>query len=116
MTLIIFDFYIVPRLNEKDFMMIHKSMQYSKNAYEEAVAAREAAVRTENVINEFIKKFNDESEKRIINSDCNEQPIKGYGKKKQWYTVSVIYIYSNSLLFYILFSNNSLPLNLEYIG
>ena len=45
----------VLRLNEKDAETLNKALYYSKMAYEEAIAAKELSLRTENAINEFIK-------------------------------------------------------------
>ena len=85
----------MPRLNEIDSDVLHKAMQYSKNAYEEAMEAKEAAIRTEIAIKEFIKDFNT-SEETISNVDCNDKTVKGAGrytkKKGIWYTVSVVFL------------------------
>jgi hypothetical protein len=73
----------VLRLNENDFNVLNKVMQYSKNAYEEAIAAKESAIRTELAINEFIKEWNSER----VSVDCDDK-ISGK-KKTYWYTVSM---------------------------
>ena len=76
----------VPRLNEKD---ADKALYYSKKAYEEAIAAKESSLRTENAINEFIK-----SQLHNDNNEHSNGEAKGYYTKKKhyWYTVSVIFI------------------------
>ena len=45
----------MPQFNEIDSDVLHKAMQYFKNAYEEAIETKEAAIRTEIAIKEFIK-------------------------------------------------------------
>ena len=76
----------VPRLNEKDAETLNKALYYSKKAYEEAIAARESSLRTENAINEFIK-----SQLHNDNNEHSNGEAKGYYMKKKhyWYTVSV---------------------------
>ena len=79
----------VPRLNEKDAETLNKALYYSKKAYEEAIAAKESSLRTENAINEFIK-----SQSHNDNNEHSNGKVKGYHTKKKyyWYTVSVIFI------------------------
>jgi len=79
----------VPRLNEKDVETLNKALYYSKKAYEEAIAAKESSLRTENAINEFIK-----SQLHNDNNEHSNGEVKGYHTKKKhyWYTVSVIFI------------------------
>jgi len=79
----------VPRLNEKDAETLNKALYYSKKAYEEAIAAKESSLRTENAINEFIK-----SQLHNDNNKHSNGEAKGYYTKKKyyWYTVSVIFI------------------------
>ena len=79
----------VPRLNEKDAETLNKALYYSKKAYEEAIAAKESSLRTENAINEFIK-----SQLHNDNNEHSNEETKGYYMKKKhyWYTVSVIFI------------------------
>lgn len=92
--------YIVPRINEKDIVTVHKAMQYSKSAYEvaieakeAAIEAKEAAIRTELAIKEFLSRCDTSVEG---NNDNGQPVIKGSGKytKKRiyWYTVSIIFI------------------------
>ncbi|GBC23239.1 uncharacterized protein OCT59_013891 [Rhizophagus irregularis] len=76
----------LPRLNEKDVNLLCKALQYSKSAYEEAIAAKEAAIRTELAINEFIKEWKNTSEEKVDYND-NKDP----GKKK-------VFWYSNTLV------------------
>jgi len=79
----------VPRLNEKDAETLNKALYYSKKAYEEAIAAKESSLRTENAINEFIK-----SQLHNDNNEHSNGKAKGDYKKKKhyWYTESVIFI------------------------
>ena len=79
----------VPRLNKKDAETLNKALYYSKKAYEEAIAAKESSLRTENAINEFIK-----SQLHNDNNEYSNREAKGYYTKKKhyWYTVSVIFI------------------------
>ena len=76
----------VPRFSEKDAETLSKALFYSKKAYEEAIEAKEAILRTENVINEFIKSQS--------HNDSKDGEFKGYYTKKKhyWYTVSVIFL------------------------
>jgi hypothetical protein len=76
---------IVPRHNDKDAETLSKALYYSKKAYEEALAAKESSLRTENAVNEFIKA---QSSRNESNENSNGES-KGYAKKKHfWYTVS----------------------------
>ena len=79
----------VSRLNEKDAETLNKALYYSKKTYEEAIAAKESSLRTENAINEFIK-----SQLHNDNNEHSNGEAKGYYTKKKhyWYTVSVIFI------------------------
>ncbi|GBC12294.1 uncharacterized protein OCT59_025994 [Rhizophagus irregularis] len=76
----------LPRLNEKDVNLLCKALQYSKSVYKEAIAAKEAAIRTELAINEFIKEWKNTSEEKV---DYNDN--KNLGKKK-------VFWYSNTLV------------------
>ena len=79
-------FYIVSRLsNDKNMDILAKSIYYSKLAYEEAILAKESAIRTETAIADFIK----EQSSRNNPSENNNMDFKGFHKKKHfWYTVS----------------------------
>jgi hypothetical protein len=64
-----------------------KSIYYSKLTYEEAILAKESAIRTETAITDFIK----EQSSRNDPSENNNIDFKGSHKKKHfWYTVSNI--------------------------
>jgi hypothetical protein len=81
-----FNVYItVLRLNDKDAETLKKALEYSRKAYEEALAAKEASIRIENTINEFIKSLNNN------NNESSNEESKGYYTKKKhyWYTVSI---------------------------
>ena len=75
----------VPRLNEKDAETLNKALYYSKMAYEEAIAAKESSLRTENAINEFIKS-------QLHNDKHSNREVKGYHTKKKHYWYTVIFI------------------------
>ena len=65
--------------------ILAKSIYYSKLAYEEAILAKELAIRTETAIADFIK----EQLSRNNPSENNNMDFKGSHKKKHfWYTVS----------------------------
>ncbi|PKY48270.1 hypothetical protein RhiirA4_463827 [Rhizophagus irregularis] len=81
---------VIPCTNKKDIASLHKAIQYSKNAYEETMAAKEeaivvkeAAVYAENTIKEFIKGFKEKTsnvdinckKQHIIKSQCTEFTI-----------------------------------------
>lgn len=103
----------MPRLNEKDVNLLCKALQYSKSAYEEAIAAKEAAIRTELAINEFIKEWKNTSEEKVDYND-NKDP----GKKKVfWYSVSK-YVHNWFIIFkfFSLVTIILLFYNLEYLG
>ena len=76
---------IVPR-HDKDTETLSKALYYSKKAYEEALAAKESSIRTENVINEFIKTVSSRND----NNENSNGELKGK-KKHFWYTVSVMF-------------------------
>ena len=76
----------VPRHNNKDAETLSKALYYSKKAYEEALAAKEASLRTENAVTEFIKV---QSSRNKSNENSNRE---SKGKRKHfWYTVSVMF-------------------------
>jgi hypothetical protein len=79
----------VLRFSDKDTETLSKALNYSKKAYEEALAAKESSLRTEKTVNEFIKA-------QSLRNESNENykgESKGYTKKKHfWYTVSVIFL------------------------
>ena len=76
----------VSRHNDKDAETLSKALYYSKKAYEEALAAKESSLQTENVVTEFIKVQLSHNES---NENSNE---KSKGKRKHfWYTVSVMF-------------------------
>ena len=79
----------VPRLNEKDAETLNKALYYSKKAYEEAIAAKESSLRTENAINEFIKSQSHNDNNEYSNGEIKEYYMK---KKHYWYIISVIFI------------------------
>lgn len=78
----------VLRLSDKDTETLSKALNYSKKAYEEALAAKESSLRTEKMVSEFIKAQSSRNE----SNENYKGESKGYAKKKHfWYTVSVIF-------------------------
>ena len=66
-------------------------MEYSKNAYKEAMEAKEAAIRTELAVKEFIKESSSNISEEGINNVDDAQPVKYHTKKQKfWYSVSYI--------------------------
>jgi len=94
----------VPRLNDKDTETLRKVLEYSRNAYEEALAAKESSIRIENVINEFIKSHD--------NSENSNEDSKGYYTKKKhyWYTVNIFIFLDQFVLKY--FISNELSMTI----
>jgi hypothetical protein len=71
----------VLRLNDKDAETLKKALDYSRKAYEEALAAKESSLRVEHMINDFVNR-----------SDRNENSNGELKKKKHfWYTVSITF-------------------------
>lgn len=62
-------------------------MKYSKNAYEEAMEAKDAAICMENAIKDFIKESSNNTSEEGVSID-NDRPIKYSRKQAFWYTVS----------------------------
>jgi hypothetical protein len=63
---------------------LNKALNYSKKAYEEALAAKESSLRTETAIIEFIKEQS--SRNNVAENSNGESKPK---KRHYWYTVSV---------------------------
>ena len=70
-----------------DSELLNKALDYSKKAYEEALQAKEASLRVENALADFIQSIqNNHSETSNVDS-------KGHNKKvRLWYTVGIIYL------------------------
>lgn len=77
-------FITVPRLNDQDADTLKKALDYSKKAYEEALAARESSQRVENLISDFIKTQSHSERNENSNGDSKK-------KKHFWYTVSIMF-------------------------
>ena len=97
-------------------------MDYSKKAYDEAIAAKDeamaakdAAIRSENAIKEFIKNYN-ASEADSSNND-GDGDVKKQGKKVYWYSVSIMFIefiyvyYVYYIYFTVIYGN--IPTNIK---
>ncbi|CAG8722740.1 15785_t:CDS:2, partial [Funneliformis caledonium] len=61
----------LPRLNEKDAIILNKAMQYSQKAFDEALATKETVLRIEAIINEFIKEQKASKDLDMESNECS---------------------------------------------
>ncbi|RGB23259.1 hypothetical protein C1646_774783 [Rhizophagus diaphanus] len=79
------DVFVLINDEEQEHHSKERALQYSKNAYEEAIVAKEVTIRMELAINEFIKEWKNTSEEKV---DYNDN--KDLGKKKCFGTNTLV--------------------------